>query len=339
MPSGTEPPVSRVAGRASLLLGLVVAAHMVVAFAPFRPDPPRPVSNGAHRRGDVIAIDGPALVRSPEPPAWLAEVTQRNEVAVHVTARSLEPDQDGPARLVAIEGGHTRADLMLGQRGADLVVRMRRSGSDRAGNPAARVPDVFGGDAWHRFDVVAADGELVVSVDGVPRVRWRLPAASLAGWDPGYRLHVGDAATGERSWHGEIRSLVAGSGGALVDYLRPGALEVPARFWYVPERVRDPVGWDVLDGGRASALAVVRLVSFVPVGALAAAAAGRRRAGRVLVAGAVVGLAAALQLGKVLFAGRHPALADMVIEVCGGALGAAAWAWWTRLRPVGPGTV
>ncbi|HEX8804553.1 MAG TPA: hypothetical protein VF743_10175, partial [Acidimicrobiales bacterium] len=43
-----------------------------------------------------------------------------------------------------------------------------------------------------------------------------------------------------------------------------------------------------------------------------------------------------LQVGKVLFAGRHPALVDLAAETVGGLAGAALWAHLADRRPVDP---
>jgi hypothetical protein len=335
---GTAPSnhhrVAAVRRRAGRALTAVLVAHMAVAFFPYRFDPPHPTGNGATVKGGVVTIDGDAVARTTRPPAWLPAAKRSGEFWMSLSVRSLDDDQPGPVRVVAIEGGYVQADVMVGQHHDDMTVSVRRPDGDTAGNPPVYLEGVFADHDWHDVEVAGHPHEVVVVVDGGPPATHPMPEpGAYQAWDTGYRLHVGDSPTGNRPWHGQVRRLQAGSGGISEDYLAPGVLEVPDRIWYVPERVDDPLGWRS-DKHRAWPLAAVHLVAFLPVGALLAAAAwpGRRRDGpgrparRHLAAGlGVVGLAALLQLGKVFFDARHPAIVDLVAMSAGGLLGYALW--------------
>ncbi len=324
--------------RAAVLFGVVAAIHLAVGFAPFRLDPPWPRSNGAHLVDGGVTITGPAIARSPRPPSWLAAARDTGEFAVDLEIRAREPDQVGPARIVTIEEDYTHADLMIGQDEADLVVRARRPGTDASGDPPLRVSGVFGDRRWHRISVTTPEGGLDVAVDGVSSARVTLPANAFRQWDTRYRLFVGDAARGDRVWRGEIRKLEAGAAGTEEDYLAAGALDRPPRLWYVPDRLDDPIGLAGAGIARIAEIALLHFAGFVPVGPLAIAMArGRRR--RLLAATlAVLALAAGIQVGKVFFDGRHPALIDLVVEGCGGLAGAVALARrWSLSRQAGSG--
>jgi hypothetical protein len=334
--------------RAWWALGIVVAAHLLVAFFPYRFDPPHPTGNGARADGRVVTVDGDAVARTRRPPAWLGTAKRTGTFWLTLEARSLDDDQPGPVRIVAIEGGYVQADVMVGQHRDDMTVSVRRPDADTAGNPAVYLDDVFADQAWHEVAVTGTPNEVVVVVDGGPpfRHRWTAPGAYRA-WDTTYHLHVGDSPTGNRPWHGEVRRLEAGSGDLSEDYLAPGVLEVPDRIWYVPERLDDPLGWRS-DKARAAPLAVVHFVSFLPVGVLVGAAtgsgrgrrAGRRRARRHVAAGlGIVFVAWLVQAGKVLFDARHPALVDLAAQSAGGLVGYGLWrAYAARARrgPAGP---
>ena len=329
---------------------LVVAGHMAVAFAPFRLDPPRRVTNGAALDGGVVTVDGDAVARTPRPPSWLGEAQRTGTFWVDVEVRSLGLDHGQPVRILDIEASHARADLKVGQIGDDLAVSVRRPDADAAGDPGLFVPGVFADDDWHSLRITGEPDGFGVSVDGAaPATHTIAGTGAYGGWDTTFRLYVGDAADGNRPWHGQVRRLEAGAGDVREDYLAPGALEVPARIWHVPERLDDPLGWRS-DRTHAAPLAAVHFVTFVPVGILAGAVtssrpAGRRRergrrqrpspSGGTLRGGLlVVGVAAAIQAGKVLFDARHPALVDLVTESAGGLLGLALWrAWATRVGP------
>lgn len=317
-------------GTARWALVLAVAVNMAVAFFPYRLDVPHRVPNGASVDSGLVTLDGTdAVARTTRPPAWLATARETGEFWVELEVRVLDTDQHGAARIVAVEAGYARADVMIGQQRSDLTVSVRRPDSDAAGDPGVAYQDAFDDHAWHEVTVTGRPDEFRVVVDGGPPAfhRVRDPGA-FRSWDTGFRLYVGDAATGNRPWHGQVRRLEAGSGDVREDYLAPGVLEVPERVWHVPERFDDPLGWRS-DTDRAPVLALLHLLAFVPVGALLAAAAPRsgRRRGRV--AGLViVVLAALVQAGKALFAGRHPALVDLTMASVGGWAG---WAGYARL--------
>lgn len=322
-------------------LASVMAAHMAVAFFPYRFDPPHPIDNGASVRDGVVTVDGDAVARTTRPPAWLGTAKRTGEFWMTLSVRSFDPDQPGPVRVVAIEGGYIQADVTVGQHRDDMTVSVRRPDADTAGNPAVFVENVFRDDAWHEVEVTGRPDEVVVVIDGGPPVSHRMTGpGAYEAWDTGYSLHVGDSPTGNRPWHGQVRRLEAGSGDIREDYLAPGVLEVPDRIWYVPERLDDPLGWRS-DKARAAPLAAVHLLSFLPVGALAAiamrperhrATAGRRAARHVLATLTILGLAGLLQVGKVSFDARHPGLVDAAAMTAGGLVGYGLWLAWAASR-------
>lgn len=314
---------------------------MAVAFFPYRFDPPRPIANGASVRDGVVTVQGDAVARTTRPPAWLATAKRTGEFWMTLSVRSFDPDQPGPVRVVAIEGGYIQADLMVGQHRDHMTVSVRRPDADTAGNPAVFVEGVFRDDDWHEVEVTGRPNEVVVVIDGGPPIshQWSEPGAYEA-WDTGYSLHVGDSPTGNRPWRGQVRQLEAGSGAIGEDYLAPGVLEVPDRIWYVPERLDDPLGWRS-DKARAAPLAAVHLLSFVPVGALLAVVVwagrsgvttGRRVARHVAAVLTIVGLAGLLQVGKVGFDARHPGVVDVAAMSLGGLAGYTLWLAWAARR-------
>jgi hypothetical protein len=316
------------------LLALVVVVHVVVAFAPFRFDPPRSLTNGASLEDGVLAVTGPAEAHTTEPPSWLREIRDGDDLSVTLDVRAADALQDGPARILTVEADYVNADLVIGQDGEDLVVRVRRPGSQASGDPPIIVRDVFNAPGWHRIDVATGSDDLTITVDDRDPVVVEIGADGLRQWDTGYDLSLGDSILGNRTWEGEMREVQAGTGGGTVDYLSPGAVEIPDDVWYSPSRLDDVVGAD--DG---VPIAFVHFLSFVPVGALVAALCRRRR----ILAGVLWSTAFALflQAGKVLFDTRHPALVDFAVEVAGGAVG--AWCWvrlappsWSRLPPGEP---
>jgi hypothetical protein len=330
-PSRSSPRTTLVL---AALLALLLVVHVVVAFAPFRFDPPRSVSNGATLDDGFLAVTGPAEAHTDDPPPWLDAVRHGEDLAVALEVRAADAVQDGPARILTVEADYTNADLVIGQDGDDLVVRVRRPGSQASGDPPILVRDVFASGGWHRIEVASDGGELTIAVDDGEPVIVEIGSDGLGRWNTAYDLALGDSVIGNRTWEGEMREVRAGTGGATVDYLSPGALEIPDDVWYSPSRLDDVIG---VDSGLPIALA--HFLSFLPVGALVAALCTRRRVLKGLLWSAA--FAFFLQVGKVFFDTRHPALVDFVVEVAGGAVG--AWCWmrltplsWSRARPGEP---
>jgi hypothetical protein len=298
-----------------LILCLVVLA--VEAWYPFDVELPLWHASEPARTETGVRFDGDGdILASGGGGPWLAEAARTGRLTVELEARAADVDQQGPARLLAISRSHYRANLVIGQDGDDLVVRLRRPESDRSGDPPYRVPDVFADDEWRRLTVTLHEGQAQVAVDGVVRREDGIGPELLTDWDVTHRLALGDDVAGERSWAGELRraELTAGDG-APVDLLEAGELEATGG-WRLRNRVRALRGSGSDD---PLLLSILRIIVFVPVGA-----ALRRILRHAVPAGVAVALAAAtLTVGKAFVAGRHPALVDAVLSTLGGLAGVA----------------
>lgn len=309
--------------RARRLLALAVLAIAVASLFPFTPDPPRMVGNRLLREDDgTLTFVPPSRARTDAPPTWLPAAIAGDRVGVVLEARSDDPGQDGPARLLTVSRDFYAADLQVGQAAEDLVVRLRRPGSGDAGDPWYEVEGVFGDRAWHRIEVDVVPGRFTIRVDGILRMDEPLPPDALAGWDPDMRLALGDEVIGERGWSGALREASVTVDDARVDYLAAGALEVPDRWWQLPGRLREPVVLDAVE----VVSSVAHALAFGVLGALAVWS--RPRRGVLGVAGGALAFALALLVAKVGVDGRHPALHDVAVQTAGAVVGA----WWGRHR-------
>lgn len=308
---------------ARVLLALLAGAIVVASLFPFSPDPPRLVSNQLQRSDDgSLRFSPPSRAITAMPPAWLPAAAASGNVAVTLEARSDDPAQDGPARLLTVSRDYFSADLQIGQEAEDLVVRLRRPASDAGGDPWFEVEGVFAEPGWRRIEVDVVPGVITIRVDGRLRLREPLAPDALAGWDSDMRLALGDEVVGQRGWSGTLRTAEVRVGDQAVDYLAPGALEVPERWWLLPERLRQPVRFDPVE----TVSTVVHLITFFLLGAVALRALPGWSVARVtLIAGV---FAAVLLLAKVGIGGRHPAVHDVAVQAAGAALGA----WWARRR-------
>ena len=118
--------------------------------------------------------------------------------------------------------------------------------------------------------------------------------------------------------------------GYAVDYVRPGALSIPQRYFYFPDRIEPFPPSSVL----GQLFLFLEVLSFIPVGFLTVWA--RRPPVRPIPATLLAAaLAVVLAAGKLLFAARREVVADVVMQVAGALLGAVLASRLARARPTG----
>ncbi len=325
------------AALASVLIGLVF-----IAWFPFRPgfDGPYPAQNGATFSAEgTLTLTPPAVAHAVAPPEWAEAARTAVSFTVRVAASSSSTDLRGPARIVTYSRNSKLANWMIGQEGDALVVRWRRPGSGVDGEPRIEVPAVF--DAAHvasasfrEVEVQATGGQLVVRVDGLERARADLGPNAASTWATDYRVALGNEHTMSRPWRGVVREAQVEVDGRTYDLATPSAIEVPARFWHIPERARELFE---LDRGVVVLTAGAHVAIFGPLGWTLVLFLARPRAPRRIlwiVACAAATLSLGLELGKLLFAERHPSALHVVPD-CLGAI-AGAWLATVALARVAP---
>ncbi|MPY81114.1 MAG: hypothetical protein GEV04_22325 [Actinophytocola sp.] len=302
-----------------LLAGLV-AVLVVTAYAPFRWDPPRPVTNGVDRTAPhVLTFGDRNAARSAGAPAWLDEVRKGRRLQIDLEAKPRFPQLHHRAPVMMVADDFWNTNVAVVQDGTGLMLWLRRVGANDNGDPPFYVADAFRPGHWTAVHVIVQHDRLIVRVDGATRLSEPLPAGSLRTWTEG-TLALGDEVRGGRAWQGAIRRAEVRTPGHAVDYVQPGALEVPQRYLYLPDRVvpfppPSRLEWLIL---------LLHFLSFVPLGLLAtwAQRPPPRALGGVRAMLVVCGIAVALAAGKFLFADRHTAVADLVVQFAGAALGA-----------------
>lgn len=309
-----------------MLIGILVLA-VVEAYWPFDWDPPHTVANGVRRtaEGSLTFGDG-NVARTKQTPSWVVTARRSGHVEIRLVARPAypQPYDDTSIMMVADDEWHT--DFALGQTGTDLLLWLRRTGTNPDGDPPFAIDDVFAPGRWTDVRLTVIDDRLRVAVDGTTRLRQRLRPGSLRTWGPGLMV-LGDEVRGGRPWQGEIRHAVVRTDAGSVDYVRPGTLETPRRYLYLPDHVSP---FPPTTSGDWIALPL-HFVSFVPIGFLLVwvrrRPASRRRA--VTVATAIaLGIALALAGGKLFFQYRHLGVADIVLQLAGAFLGALLASRW-----------
>jgi VanZ family protein len=321
-----------------VLAGMLVLA-VFEAYWPFHWDPPGTVTNEVRRTaGGALTFGDRNAARTAGTPPWVATVRRTGRVDIELVARPAYPQHYPDTSIMMLASNSWNTDFALGQDGEDLLLWLRRTGTDTDGDPAYFVANAFPRGRWADVRVTVRDDRLRVTVDGATRLRERIRPGSLSAWGPGLMV-LGDEVHGGRPWQGEIRKAVVRTDAGTVDYTRPGALQTPRRYFYLPDHVSpfppfNRTEWFAL---------VVHLVSFVPVGILLVWIRRRRtrRSTEVLVAVAIaLGIAAVLAGGKLLFSERHLAVADLVVQAAGAFVGAYAATWWRARRkrpPTGSG--
>lgn len=304
------------------LLGTVLLL-IVGAYFPFSWDPPRTVRNDVTRSADGTLRFGEMNdARTPGTPAWLPVVRRSGGIQIHLQFAPRYLRQRASIMMLASDYWNT--DFAIGQDHSDLFIWLRRPGSDANGNPPFAVDRILRPQQWNGVDVLLREDEIRIYANGRIRLAGHLPADSPKLWARG-QVALGGEVHGGGPWQGRIRQAEVRTPGYSVDYVHPGALSIPASYLYLPDHVQpfqptDPGQW---------LLALVHLLSFVPVGFLIVLA--RRPPVRPLPATLVATLLAVLlAAGKFLFHARHTSVTDVAVQAAGAWLG--AWLAWRLAR-------
>ena len=318
------PEVSEAPRRRWPLL-IVVCALIAAAFAPFTPgfEGPYWARNQARFEEGTLHLSEPSIVRTRGAPAWLTPAIEHDGFELDLEVRSADGQQSGPARILTLSRDWYARNLMVAQEGENLLVRLRRPGSDLDGSPPLVARSVFGDDsvargAWHRVKLQVGPAGIAFTVDGERYATEAPPSRPLLeDWDPGYPLSLGDELTRSRAFAGALRRATISIGERSFNLLDDGTLEQPSGFWEIPERARNMLE---LDRGPTSLFWIWHCAVFVPFG-LALACARRRPPTWILAVSIAVPLSLLLELGKLLFEGRHPSLLHVVPDAIGTLIG------------------
>lgn len=293
----------------------MVLVLVVIAYYPFAWSPPRTVRNEITRSADgSLRFGAMNYARTPGTPAWLQEVRSSGTVQILLEADPQSLQQDTSMMMLASDYWHT--DFAIGQDHSDLMVWLRRPGSDANGDPPFVIDGVLQPQRWTSVAVILRRGDLLIDVDGKTRVTEHIATDSPSVWSPGL-LALGDEVHGGGPWQGSIRRAEVRTTSYAVDYVHPGALSIPKSYFYFPDRI-EPFP---PESGRAQLYLFLEVLSFVPVGFLIVWA--RRPPVRPIPATLLgVALAIVLGAGKLLFAERREVVADIVMQIVGALLGA-----------------
>ena len=218
--------------------------------------------------------------------------------------------------MLASDFWHT--DFAIGQDGPDLLVWLRRPGSDANGDPPYSVDGVLRQRPMEQRGRDTAPRRASASKSAArTRLIRHLPADSARDWSPG-QIALGNEVHGGNPWLGQIRQAEVRTPGHTVNYVRPGALSIPENYLYLPDHV-EPFPPQNLEQWL---LAFLDLLSFIPVGFLVVwsrrpplSPIVRHPAGRCT-------RGTGLGAGKYLFYARHTSVANLLMQVAGAWFGA-----------------
>ena len=136
--------------------------------------------------------------------------------------------------MLASNFWHT--DFAIMQDHGDLLVYLRRPGSDVNGDPPFAVDGILQAEAVEQRDVMLQHDDIRIDVDGRTRLTEHVPADSTRAWGQG-QIALGDEVHGGSPWQGKIRLAQVRTSGYIVDYVRPGALSIPKSYLYLPDHL------------------------------------------------------------------------------------------------------
>jgi hypothetical protein len=305
--------------------GLLLALFVVVSWYPFEFDPPIRAGDVAVDASGGWVFSGASLATSSQPPTWLDDAIRASRLEINLEVSSTDPRQTGPARILAITRDTRSHNLMVGQDGPDLVVRVRRPGTDELGRPTLRVPDVFATSAWRRIEV-RVDRRVEVVVEGTPAATDDPSGIPLDQWDDDQVLTLGNEPSWDRGWEGVIRQASVVTADGATDLLANGLTRTWGNAWVWPDRLAEgqgrPMGERLLVWALHFGLAAILLATAVTGWP-------DRSAQSIMLLWSL--LVVTVNAGKIMIGGRHPSLVTVLLQLVGGLLGA-----WVARRYAGP---
>ncbi|MBA3936285.1 MAG: protein kinase [Planctomycetes bacterium] len=160
--------------------------------------------------GQVIHLAEEGWLDGEAAPALTGLLASTGDFSVELALRPGNLSQEGPARIFSIGLTPRAADLMIGQSGSRIEVRVRTS----ATNPDGTRPNLISDDgvldaAWHHLVFVRAGTHHALFVDGTLRMECDVPG-DLSTWNPDFPLCVGNDHRGGFPWAGSVERLILG---------------------------------------------------------------------------------------------------------------------------------
>jgi hypothetical protein len=311
-------------GLLALATGALLLLYLAVSLWPYEWAVARVVSNSAEPLPEGgVRFPGPGVALAERPPRWLEGAVRSSRLEFSLRLRSLAATQSGPARILTLSSNPYNSDLMIGQKGDDLVVRLRTPLTDELGrighHPTARVPDLFRTSDWLDVRITIEPGRLDIAIGDELVVQEPLPMEPLRNWDLSHQLALGNDVTYNRPWLGEIRRATARAEGVNENHADASQLAFPLAF-LMTAKFPKLVPLNALNAYDA----VQNVVLYMPLGFVLALW-GRCRPWRILLYSSVIvaAVSAGMEALQLFVPRRWPSVDDLIFDTIGGALGSA----------------
>lgn len=281
-----------------------------------------------------LAFPTEGMARTAVPTSFFERLRAAEAFEIEARFTPYNTWQTGPARILSYSAGPRRWNLMLGQRGRDLVLRIKtNTAAARRGMAQLIVPDVLVENRMVHVRAVHDAGGTAIAVDGIEKLRVDGPKMDLATWDPDFSLLIGNEATGNRPWLGSVTQIVirAGPGGPLLadfDFTGappPAAPVLGASDLYLPAAF---LGFGLRDETFGAESLLLHVAMLLPVGFLFPILLSEERSGgsRLALTMLVVFLfALAIEIAQHFTTNRTTSVLDLVAGLFGGIFGYAAY--------------
>lgn len=164
-----------------------------------------------------IEIAAKSIIRNNAAAKLHEELTATNELTVEVWIEPADLIQGGPGRIVSYSQDTGFRNFTLGQESTEYDMRMQTTNTDQNGMPSLRTS---GGQVKEELQqiVVTYDGnQKIFYVNGQESGKRQTIGGDFSRWNSGFEFIIGNEATGDRPWLGEIyllaiynRALTAG---------------------------------------------------------------------------------------------------------------------------------
>ena len=150
-----------------------------------------------------VSLDGGRIGTSASASKIIDALVASGTSSFEVWAAPANVTQVGPARLVSVGGDNSNQNLVLGQLGSDYQVRLLHTAKDAKARPRLQTT---GGVAMATQHLVHTyDGNVeTLYIDGVAQPEQVTASGTYANWDASDWFNIGNEASGERPFLGEI---------------------------------------------------------------------------------------------------------------------------------------
>lgn len=169
---------------------------------------PEPVGGARFSRSFGMDLRRGAFIATESASRILRAIRESNEFTVEFLATARRDDLKGPARIVAFSQRVGDSNLMIGQEGRDLVLRVRtpETGNDGTKNDSQVTLGPLEPGVPTHWIIAYRPGELAVYRDGLRVEVAQKIAGDLQKWKEA-PLAFGNEATGDRPWDGELEAV------------------------------------------------------------------------------------------------------------------------------------